>query len=352
MEALNAPDDSRRVPLYRPPSALTGIPDTAPVVPLPLPPPPPSRPSQDLALDEATHGGRAPGLTWRTFGLVVAVIVVAVPIAYLTFGVLNVDTDKTQARRALQSGAGHTDQITESFVGPNVGGPITTAQNIETARQVIAGYGSNLGGVNARLDSDLAALRAVDDSLKLDMLNPLLWRDKSELADQRGRVEALITGLNSASSGIGIIEAQAAALVALLDVFDSMYTIAPYIARRDANGALTHYSTLDQNMQILIAAIGGAKVSPEFVKSVDDLKVLIGDFKQLLEAVQYRNVGLVDSTLPKVQADITTADNDHILDWNSFERNLLQPYVDRYNSGVKAAGFDHFIAPARLGFSF
>jgi hypothetical protein len=31
-----------------------------------------------------------------------------------------------------------------------------------------------------------------------------------------------------------------------------------------------------------------------------------------------------------------------------FERNLLVPYIDGYNSGVKAAGFNQLVAPRTL----
>jgi hypothetical protein len=346
------------IPKYRPPSELTGIPDP----PEPLPPVPPAPPpaSEDATWSTepafaargqpTTQGGRGHGLAWRTIALVLAAILVAVPLAYFTAGALNVGADLTLAQRALQSGAGHTNQIADSFKGPNVPSHLdaTTRQYIQTVRQVLTDYASSLSDVGSRLDSDMAALRFVDDSLKSDSVNPLLWRDKSELADEQRRVEALLAGLKSARSGIQIIQGQLPAFVALFEVFDGMETLIPYLDRQDVNGALAHYSTLDQSMQALVASTSGSNFSPQFVIAVSHLKAMTDDMKQLLEAVQYRNAAAVQILVPKVKADANAMSSDDLSDMGPFEQKLLLPYIDGYNSGVKAAGFNQMIDPMNL----
>jgi hypothetical protein len=344
------------IPLYRAPSALTGIPDpTEELEPAPAPAPVTedeswSEPSAYTAPDQPrTLSGRVLGLPWRTIALVVAVIVVAVPIAYYSFGALNVDADTSLAQRALQSGASHSGQIAEAFIGPAAPtGLSPTRQNIAVLRQVLTGYAVSLSDAGSRLDSDMAALKFVQNSLKADSANPLLWNDRSKFASDQRRVAALLGGLQSARSGIGIIQGQVTAYVALFDVLDGYVALVPYIDSQDVNGALTHYSTLDQNMQVLVASTNSAKFSPHFNVAVNHLKSLTADLETLLEAIQYRNAGLFQAVRPKVKADADALTGDNLSDMVLFERNLLVPYIDGYNSGVKAAGFNQLVAPRNL----
>jgi hypothetical protein len=345
-----------RIPLYRAPSALTGIPDPPEALdaaPEPAPvtqdeswPEPSTYTAQELP---GTSSGRVRGLPWRTIALVVAVIVVAIPIAYYSVGALNVDADTSLAQRALQSGASHSGQIAEAFIGPTAPtGLSPTRQNIAVLRQVLTDYAASLSDVGSRLDSDTAALTFVQNSLKTDSANPLLWNDRSKFAHDQRRVAALLEALQSARSGMRIIQGQVTTYVALFDVLDGYVALVPYLDSQDVNGALAHYSTLDQNMQVLVASTNSAKFSPHFIVAVNHLKALTADLETLLAAIQYRNAGVFQVLRPKVKADADALSSDNVSDMALFEQNLLVPYIDGYNSGVKAAGFNQLVAPRNL----
>lgn len=42
---------------------------------------------------------------------------------------------------------------------------------------------------------------------------------------------------------------------------------------------------------------------------------------------------------PKIQADAAALQSFDTQDLNSYDRTLLKPYEDRFDSGVRAAGF-------------
>jgi hypothetical protein len=67
------------------------------------------------------------------------------------------------------------------------------------------------------------------------------------------------------------------------------------------------------------------------------------DLRVLLQGVEYRNVVVVQEMLPKITADESALSGDDMSDMGPFEQNLLQPYIDGYNSGMRAAGFNQTI---------
>jgi hypothetical protein len=347
VSSLQVDVDSSRIPRYQPPS--DAVQDRAEAR-LPAPPPAPPPPEVEDASwyapqsEPATDDGRVRDRTWRNVALVLAVMVVGAPIAYFASGAINVGDDNAQAQRVLQSGSAHTDEIANSFRGPSVPpGLAPTMQGFQAVRDVLAGYGSSLEDLGSRLDTDIASLTIVDDRLKSDSANPILWGYRSQLANEQRRVEALLAGLKSARSGIGIIAGQAAAFVALFDLVESLEQLVPYLNSRDLNGLLAHYPNVDQRMQALVAAVSGSSFSPHFVSAVNHMKTMTDDLRVLLQGVEYRNVVVVQEMLPKIKADESALSGDDMSDMGPFEQNLLQPYIDGYNSGMRAAGFNQTI---------
>jgi hypothetical protein len=61
--------------------------------------------------------------------------------------------------------------------------------------------------------------------------------------------------------------------------------------------------------------------------------------KTYLQAIQRRDRAGAATALSRLDADVNALDTVDQTGVDAYERTLLQPYRDRYDSGVRAAGF-------------
>ncbi|HEY4028354.1 MAG TPA: hypothetical protein VGO86_18150, partial [Candidatus Dormibacteraeota bacterium] len=69
------------------------------------------------------------------------------------------------------------------------------------------------------------------------------------------------------------------------------------------------------------------------------LQTTSADMKSFLQAVQRRDQRAVLALQPKLDADTKALDSLGTSGVDTYERTLMQPYIDRYDSGMRAAGF-------------
>jgi hypothetical protein len=69
------------------------------------------------------------------------------------------------------------------------------------------------------------------------------------------------------------------------------------------------------------------------------LATLAADFKQLLQAAQAHNLRAAQNAQAKVTTDADAVANFDQKGFDAFQANLFKPYQDRYDQGLRQAGF-------------
>jgi hypothetical protein len=163
--------------------------------------------------------------------------------------------------------------------------------------------------------------------------------EHSQLDRDRQRVEGMISAFSNAQTAFGVIQGQIPAYQALLDFLAAFDQLTPLLQKQDYGGALALYAQLEQKMQALTSAMSRPNIPPDFTKGVDLVKALVDDFKPVLQAVAAGDYDRAQSLEGKVNQDIGALNAYQPSSMDTYETNLLRPYRDAYNAGMRRAGF-------------
>jgi len=239
---------------------------------------------------------------------------------------VSVWSDASAARTALTE----LPRFDASGTNPDFAGSRRTADQ----------YASQLAADRTTIQADDARLHADRDLLVRQASGMMALPFRPGLDQERMRVDGMRSALHAADTALQVEVDQVRTLSMIFDVEDGFDTlVVDHVQKQDVAGALALLPGLADKLRAAAQAVAGPSTAPQARKLVGDLQTLSTDLETLLQAARHLDLITVLTLQPKVQADgavVEAFDSDGL---ESYERTLLQPYVDRFDSGVRAAGF-------------
>jgi hypothetical protein len=99
------------------------------------------------------------------------------------------------------------------------------------------------------------------------------------------------------------------------------------------------FTTLDPKVQTMMQAAQPKDIPPHEVAMSRAVAAVVADEKAVLLATQAHDANRTKSALARFDTDLAAMNNVDPIQIESEERAMLQPYVDRFEGNVKAAGF-------------
>lgn len=215
-----------------------------------------------------------------------------------------------------------------------------TNPDFATAKQTVDKYGAQLGTFQTTVRADEVRLRADRDRLQHQATGVLELAFRPSLDHERLRAEGLLSALQAEDTSLQIEQEQMKAASAIFDAESDFYTlISDHVDKQDVSGSLALFPGLDGKLAAAAQASTGQDKPPQLQKLVAELQTLSTDLNAFLRAAQRGDRNTALGIEPKVEADSTALQSFDSQGLDSYERTLLQPYEDRFDSGVRAAGF-------------
>jgi hypothetical protein len=216
----------------------------------------------------------------------------------------------------------------------------STNPDFAAARQTSDQYASELTADRTAVQGDEVRLRADRDRLVIQAAGPVALPFRPTLDHERLRAEGLLSALQAEDAALKIVVDQMKTLSAIFDAAgDFSVVLVDHVEQRDLKGALALFPALEAKLMTAAGAAGGRTTPPQIQKLVSGMQTLAADLDAFLRAAQSGNLVAALALAPRVQADSTALQSFDSQGLDTFEQTLLQPYKDRFDSGVRAAGF-------------
>ena len=148
-----------------------------------------------------------------------------------------------------------------------------------------------------------------------------------------------MSALDSADAGLGVERDEMHATAAFMDVMSDYTTLGSRERAGDVAGGLAMYTTLDPKVQAAIQAVQGHDIPPHEAAVVTALAAAVADEKAVLQATQAHDANRTRAAVAKFDTDSAAVANLDVNQIATEERALLQPDVNGFEGGMKAAGF-------------
>jgi hypothetical protein len=276
----------------------------------------------------------------KILAVVGAVVVVVVGLGAYFVGSAAFATRSAQAEASasLEKVRTHTFQLESSLSAPSF--DLTgTSPDYTKAKQTADAYLTQTDNANTMIRADQSALRANADRLAARATGVFALPFRASLDHERARVEAMLSALDAASAGLAIETSQMKTVSAAFDAFKEFGALTDRLQKQDINGGLAVFPTLDAKLQAAATLAQAPSVPPQIRTEMHDLQTTSADMKTYLQAIQRRDRAGAATALTRLDADVKALDTVDQTGVDAYERTLLQPYRDRYDSGVRAAGF-------------
>jgi hypothetical protein len=276
----------------------------------------------------------------KILAIVGAVIVVVVGVGGYLVGSAAFATRGTQAQASasLETARTHTFTLESSLNVPNF--DLTGASpDFAKAKKTADDYLTGTDQANATIRADQGALRTADERLRARAAGVFALPFRASLDNQRARVEAMLSALDAASAGLAIETSQMKLVSAAFDAFAEFGVLTARLQKQDINGSLGVFPTLDAKLQAAATLAQAPSVPPQIRTEMQDLQATSTDMRTYLQAIQRRDSRGALAAQTRLDADTKALDSLDQTGVDAYERTLLQPYRDRYDSGVRAAGF-------------
>ncbi|HKF77543.1 MAG TPA: hypothetical protein VKF59_15495 [Candidatus Dormibacteraeota bacterium] len=272
---------------------------------------------------------------------VVAVIVVAGVSYFVGHGVLVTGDARSVANVALQSAGKHALDYDSVLKLTSSAPPLSASSSASFGqiKQAADSYVAREDQARAEIRSDRAGLRSADGALRATAQNPLMAPFRSNLDQPQRRVESMIAALDAADAGLGVQRDEMHATAAFMDVMSVYTTLGNREEAGDVAGSLAMFTTLDPKVQTMLQAVQPKDVPPHEVAISRAVAAVVADEKAVLMAKQAHDANRTKAALARFDTDSAAVDNVDTIQIDSEERAMLQPYVDRFEGNLKAAGF-------------
>jgi len=216
----------------------------------------------------------------------------------------------------------------------------STNPDLAKAKQTADRYSGQLAGYRTTIRADEVVLRADRDRLRSQATGILALPFRSSLDHERLRAEGLLSALQAEDTALQIEVDQMKTLSAIFDAEgDLIVLLNDHLDKQDIKGSIALFPALDGKLEAAAQASAGQSTPPQMQKLVASMQTLSTDLNAFLQAAQRQDSRTVTALEPKVEGDITALETFDAKGLESYEQTLLQPYEDRFDSGVRAAGF-------------
>jgi hypothetical protein len=269
---------------------------------------------------------------------------VLVGFAYFTGHAVVATADaRSIANGALQSAGKHALDY-DSMLRPTSGIPSLSLSSgsvasFAQAKQAADSFVGRLDQARAEIRTDRATLSSADVALRAADQNPLMAPFRSSLDQPRRRVESMMSALDGADAGLGVERDEMHATAAFLDVMGDYTTVGTREKAGDVAGGLAMFTTLDPKVQTAMQAVQGRDIPAHEVALVKAVAAAAADEKAVLLATQAHDPNRTKAALARFDTDSAAVGRVDVNQIPGEEQAMLQPDVDRFEGGLKAAGF-------------
>jgi hypothetical protein len=208
------------------------------------------------------------------------------------------------------------------------------------AKQTVDQYAAQLSTDRTGVQADEVKLQADRDRLANQSSGLLALPFRPGLDRERARTEALLSALQAEDAAMGIEVDQMHAVSATLDAEDTLNDlVVNHLGNQDIPGALALFPTLNTKLQTAEQATSGQNIPPQTHQVVTNMQSLSTDLNGFVQADQRGDLDTMLNLEPKIENDANALQNFDSAGLDTYEQNLLQPYENQFNAGVRAAGF-------------
>jgi hypothetical protein len=286
---------------------------------------------------------RRVGTLLKVLAAVGALVVIAGGVLVFLFAqtALASNRARTDSIALLQSVRTHgNDAVAAMRAVPPFTDISSTNPDFARAKQTADQYNGQLGTFQATVRADEVRLRTDRDRLTRQATGVLALPFRASLEHERLRAESLLAALQAEDTGMQIEQDEMKAVSATFDAEGDFTTlIVGHLDKQDITGSIALFPALDGKLATAAKASAGHDQPPQLQKLIADMQTLSTDLDAFLQAAQRGDSRRAQALEPKVEADATAAEAFDSQGFTSYEQTLLQPYIDRFDSGVRAAGF-------------
>jgi hypothetical protein len=249
---------------------------------------------------------------------------------------------QSEARTTLHEVGQDTVDLDRQLNGvktPDLSSFNSSNPDFTAAKQSIDGYASRLGTARQALAGDRNRLRTAGAHLTAQSRSPLTLPFRAGITDQQSRVANATSALDAADSLLGIGVNQYQALSALMDGLGAIYAVETKLGQQDVSGALALLPSAAAKLGAAQQAAQGPNLPPQLGAVVTATQKLATDFEAFLQAVQRGDAAAEARLVTSLDDDARALQSFDTAAIDSYEQSLAQPYIDRYERGMKAAGF-------------
>jgi hypothetical protein len=249
---------------------------------------------------------------------------------------------QTEARTTLHGVGQDTVDLDKQLNGvktPDVSSFNSSNPDFNAARQAFDDNASKLSTAKQSLAADRTRLRTTGTHLSAQAGSPLTLPFRAGITDQQNRVANASSALDAADSLLGIAVNQSHALSTFFDGLGAVYAIETKLGQKDVSGALALVPAAATKLAAAQQAAQGPGMPPQLGAIVTATQKLATDFQAFLQAVQSKDAATEQRLLTSLEDDAKALQGFDSASIESYEQSLAQPYIDRYERGMKAAGF-------------
>lgn len=207
------------------------------------------------------------------------------------------------------------------------------------AKRTTDEYASRIAQVRTTTEADHVKLLVDRDHLRSQATGLPALPFRPALDSQRLRVESMLSALEAEDKGLQVVQDLMVTTSSVFDASAALVVVLDRLDAQDFSDALAAFPDLDAKLQNAARLASGPSNPPQLQKFVANLQTLSTDLKALVQAVQRQDIGAVQAQQQRLDADGAALEGFDEQGFDSYERTVLQPYVDRFDSGVRAAGF-------------
>jgi len=249
----------------------------------------------------------------------IAVVVLGVAAYLLGSTAVSAGTVEGDSNRLLQTTGADTD--------------------FKAAKQASDGLVTRLEQAGTTVADDRSRLAASDSRLDALVGNPWALPVRARLRSQQTRVRSVIAALEAARGGLAIEHDQMRTLSALFDAMIDFTALGTAVEKQDIAGGLSIMPGLQAKLQTAVQLSQAPNNPPQLHDELVTIQTTARDIQALLQAQQRKDTKAAAAVLPRLQADQKALEGYQSSAIDSYDQKLLQPYRDRYEAGLKAAGF-------------
>jgi uncharacterized protein YukE len=266
----------------------------------------------------------------------IVIVVLGVGAYVLGSSALAAGAAEANANTTLESVRSDIDGIGTSLTTPSLD---TTTTDYAKSKQTTDQLVTQLDQARATIARDQPRLGSARDRLVRQSTGLPALPFRAALEHQRLRVDSIRGALGAADTALGIEAGQARTVSALFDASAEFDTLTTRLQAQDLAGSLALFPGLNAKLQTAVRLGQAPDNPPQIQKMLKDMQTTSSDMQAYLQAVQRRDRNALPGLEKRLTADTTAIQNFDEAGMVAYQRTLMQPYKDRYDSGVRAAGF-------------